>query len=48
MLFIKQYFIVDEKAAVLLVIWGGCHANTHPSKVLSKDSRLRPNVGWDV
>ncbi|GFH43880.1 hypothetical protein CTEN210_00353 [Chaetoceros tenuissimus] len=45
---VHQSFIGDEEAAVLLVIWGGCHANTHPSRVLSKDSRLRPNVGWDI
>lgn len=42
---VHQSFTSDQ-ACVLLVLWSGCHANTHPSCVFNSDSRLRPSAGW--
>jgi hypothetical protein len=43
---VHQSFTSSDQGCVILVLWSGCHANTHPSRVLNLDTRLRPSVGW--
>ena len=42
---VHQSFSEDD-GCVILVLWSGCHANTHPSCVFNKDKRILPSAGW--
>ena len=35
----------NVRGVAMLVLWSGCHANTHPSRVFTRDNRLRLFVG---
>lgn len=43
---VHQSFTSSDQGCVILVLWPGCHANTHPSRVLNRDTRLKPSAGW--
>jgi hypothetical protein len=43
---VHQSYTGTESSCAILVMWSGCHANTHPSHVHSTDCRLKPSAGW--
>jgi quercetin dioxygenase-like cupin family protein len=43
---VHQSFTSPDQGCIILVLWSGCHANTHPSRVLNRDTRLKPSAGW--
>jgi hypothetical protein len=38
---VHQSFTSSDQGCVMLALWSGCHANTHPSRVLNRDTRLK-------
>lgn len=44
---VHQSFTSRESLCCILVMWSGCHANTHPSRIWHKDPRLKPTAGWE-
>jgi hypothetical protein len=44
---VHQSFTAPDEGCAIIVLWSGCHANTHPSRVENSDCRLRPNAGWN-
>ena len=44
---VHQSFTSRESLCCILVLWSGCHANTHPSKIFHTDPRLKPTAGWE-
>ena len=44
---VHQSFTSRESSCCILVMWLGCHANTHPSKIFHNDPRLKPSAGWE-
>ena len=45
---VHQSYTTDGDGCILFALWCGCHANSHPSLVLSTDKRLRPDEGWEI
>lgn len=43
----QSFTSANGPACVILVLWSGCHANSHPSIVHNKDPRLQPKAGWE-
>lgn len=43
---VHQSFTEDD-GCVILVLWSGCHANIHPSRIYNTDPRLKSCAGWD-
>lgn len=39
----QSFTAKDDGECVIVVLWSGCHANTHPSSVKNTDCRLRPS-----
>jgi hypothetical protein len=45
---VHQSFTGNKGPCALIVMWSGCHANTHPSQVADdlEEGRLQPTAGW--
>jgi hypothetical protein len=44
---VHQSFTAPDEGCAIIVMWSGCHANTHPSQVTNSDCRLQPHAGWE-
>lgn len=44
---VHQSFTSKDIGCAIVLLWSGCHANTHPSRVFNTDPRIRPRAGWD-